>query len=103
MRPMVDAKLTDTRKRILMLQHAGRNQSEIVEQLLGKSRRPLRRQAGPEAIASIPQELSPETAEALRAMNTARSPLGFALVKVREISIFPMENSWEIPRNPMTT
>lgn len=39
-----------------------------------------------------PQELSPETAETPWALNTAR-PLGFALVKAQEISVFLMENS----------
>lgn len=36
-------------------------------------------------------------------MNTARSRSGFALVKAQEISVFLMENSREIRRNPMKT
>lgn len=53
-RLMVDSKLSDTRKKILMLQHSGFNQSEIAEQLLGKEQRPLTRQAVSKAVASIP-------------------------------------------------
>ncbi|MGR0032927.1 LuxR family transcriptional regulator [Pseudomonas aeruginosa] len=54
-RLMVDSKLSDTKKRILMLQHLGLNQSEIAEQLVGNGQRPLTRQAVSKAIASIPK------------------------------------------------
>ncbi|WP_261539944.1 hypothetical protein [Burkholderia multivorans] len=57
-RLMVDSKLSDTKKRILMLQHSGLNQSEIAEQLLGKGQRPLTRQAVSKAIASIPKSFN---------------------------------------------
>lgn len=53
-RLMVDSKLSDTKKRILMLRRSGLNQSEIAEQLPGKGQRPLTRQAVSKAIASIP-------------------------------------------------
>lgn len=53
-RLMVDSKLSDTRKKILMLRYSGFNQSEIAEHLLGKDNRALTRQAVSKALASIP-------------------------------------------------
>lgn len=53
-RLMVDSKLSDTRKKILVLLHSGFNQSEIAEQLLSKDGRALTRQAVSKALASIP-------------------------------------------------
>ncbi|MCF5939593.1 LuxR family transcriptional regulator [Xanthomonas perforans] len=56
-RLMVDSKLSDTKKKILMLQYSGLNQSEIAEQLSSNDQRPLTRQAVSKtlkALASIP-------------------------------------------------
>lgn len=53
-RLMVDSRLSDTKKKMLMLQRSGFNQSEIAEQLLGKEQRSLTRQAVSKALASIP-------------------------------------------------
>lgn len=53
-RLMVDSKLSDTRKKILMLLHSGFNQSEIAEHFVGKNNQTLTRQAISKALASIP-------------------------------------------------
>ncbi|MEA9606013.1 LuxR family transcriptional regulator [Xanthomonas campestris pv. plantaginis] len=56
-RLMVDSKLSDTKKKILLLQYSGLNQSEIAEQLSSNDQRPLTRQAVSKtlkALASIP-------------------------------------------------
>ena len=57
-RLMVDSKLSDAKKKILVLQYSGLNQSEIAEQLSRNDQRPLTRQAvskALKALASIPE------------------------------------------------
>ncbi|MBH4465404.1 LuxR family transcriptional regulator [Pseudomonas aeruginosa] len=59
-RLMVDSKLSDAKKRILMLHFSGLNQSEIAEHLSSRDQRPLTRQAiskALKALASIPSTL----------------------------------------------
>jgi hypothetical protein len=53
-RLMVDSKLSDAKKRMLVLQHSGFNQSEIAKKLLSSEQQPLTRQAVSKALASIP-------------------------------------------------
>ena len=53
-RLMVDAKLSDAKKKMLVLQLSGLNQSEVAERLLGSKQQPLTRQAVSKALASIP-------------------------------------------------
>jgi hypothetical protein len=53
-RLMVDAKLSDAKKKMLVLQLSGLNQSEIAKRLLGSEQQPLTRQAVSKALASIP-------------------------------------------------
>jgi hypothetical protein len=53
-RRMVHSKLSDTKKRMLALQHSGLNQSEIARKLLDDRQQPLTRQAVSKALASIP-------------------------------------------------
>lgn len=52
-RLMVDSKLSDTKKKILMLQYSGLNQSEIAEQLSSNDQRSLTRQAVSKAIKTL--------------------------------------------------
>ena len=53
-RLMVDSRLSDAKKRMLVLQHSGFNQSEIAKKLLSSEQQPLTRQAVSKALASIP-------------------------------------------------
>lgn len=53
-RLIVDSKLSDAKKRILVLQHSGLNQSEIARKLPGSEQQPPTRQAVSKALASIP-------------------------------------------------
>jgi transcriptional regulator len=53
-RLMVDAKLSDAKKKMLVLQLSGLNQSEIAKRLPGCEQQPLTRQAVSKALASIP-------------------------------------------------
>ena len=52
-RLMVDKKLSDTKKRMLVLLHSGFNQSVIASKLQGHGQKPLTRQAVSKALASI--------------------------------------------------
>lgn len=53
-RLMVDSKLSDTKKKMLMLQYTGINQSEIAEQLSINDERPMTRQAVSKALKTLP-------------------------------------------------
>ncbi len=52
-RLMVDEKLSDTRKKILMLQFSGLNQSQIAEHLSHNDQRPITRQAISKALKAL--------------------------------------------------
>lgn len=54
-RLMVDKKLSDAKKKLLVLLHSGFNQSEIATKLQGNGQQPLTRQAVSKALASIPE------------------------------------------------
>lgn len=53
-RLMVEAKLSDAKKKMLVLQLSGLNQPEIAKKLPGSEQQPLTRQAVSKALASIP-------------------------------------------------
>ncbi len=53
-RLIVDNKLSDTKKKILVLLHSGFNQSAIANQLQGNEQKKMTRQAVSKALASIP-------------------------------------------------
>lgn len=55
-RRMVDSKLSDNKKKMLVLQQFGFNQQEIAQQLLNKKQQPMTRQAVSKALPAIREE-----------------------------------------------
>lgn len=55
-RRMVDSKLSDTKKKILVLKHQGFNQSEIAQRLIKYQQLPMKRQAVSKSLASVRKE-----------------------------------------------
>ena len=55
-RRMVDSKLSDNKKKILVLQKAGLNQTEIANRLQGSTQKPLSRQTVSRLLSSIRKE-----------------------------------------------
>jgi hypothetical protein len=55
-RRMVDSKLSDTKKKMLVLKRDGFNQTEIGKQILNAKQQPMTRQAVSKALASVRKE-----------------------------------------------
>ncbi len=55
-RRMVDSKLSDTKKKMLVLQKSGSNQSEIGQRILNSEQQPMTRQAVSKALATVRKE-----------------------------------------------
>lgn len=55
-RRMVDSKLSDTKKKILVLKRSGFNQAEIGKRILNAKQQPMTRQAVSKALASVREE-----------------------------------------------
>ncbi|WP_198401732.1 hypothetical protein [Zobellella denitrificans] len=53
---MVDSKLSDTKKKMLVLQKSGSNQSEIGQRILNSEQQPMTRQAVSKALATVRKE-----------------------------------------------
>lgn len=57
-RRMVDSKLSDTKKKMLVLKRAGFSQAEIGKRILNAKQQPMTRQAVSKALSKIPEEFN---------------------------------------------
>ena len=62
-RRMVDAKLSDTKKKMLVLKRSGFRQAEIGKRILNAKQQPMTRQAVSKALASVRKEFLLENYE----------------------------------------
>ncbi|PTB90634.1 LuxR family transcriptional regulator, partial [Marinobacter sp. Z-F4-2] len=62
-RRMVDSKLSDTKKKMLVLKRSGFSQAEIGKRILNAKQQPMTRQAVSKALASVRKEFLLENYE----------------------------------------